>query len=78
MLLFRNPYNRSSEDNTTTQNQATEEDLGIFYTPDDCLLARFGACCIAYIVAYIIAFYVGLFGQYAESRALSNLFGARL
>lgn len=35
VLNFRNPDNRWNEDNTYVQNQAIEEDLGIFDTPDD-------------------------------------------
>lgn len=34
VLNFRNPDNKWSETNTYVQNQATEEDLGIFDTPD--------------------------------------------
>ncbi len=34
VLNFRNPDNRWNEDNTYVQNQAIEEDLGIFDTPD--------------------------------------------
>ena len=35
VLNFRNPDNRWNEDSTYVQNQAIEEDLGIFDTPDD-------------------------------------------
>jgi len=34
VLNFRNPDNRWSETNTYVQNQATEEELGVFDTPD--------------------------------------------